>query len=1264
MQYILPECDSPICFEVYPEVTAEKDREAITLLARRGLDITNGPILRAQLFGGKQGTDMLLFIVVHHMVVDLVSWRIMLEEVELQLSSAPPNTPDGQAPLFASYPQTVPFLAWSELQSQMAQQLVPARALPSYHPVPAADFAFWGIPASRNVYADVKETRMSLGETITQNVLYDCHLSLRTEPVDIFLAAIFVSFKRAFPDRPMPAVFNEGHGREPWDHQLDLSRTVGWFTTMFPVCVGEISGANDVADVVRRVKDWRRGSASNGFQYFSTKYLSEAGRGVFGNDIPAEIMFNYEGRYQALEKQASLLKPESWTAGEALADQAPQLQRFCLFEISAAILPDGELHFTSAWNTRARHQGRIALWLTSLLPAAVGKIAATLTLSEPQFTLSDLQQAGVSEYSEADAITRSVLTIPGVESVDDVEDIYPGSPMQDSLALSQSKADDGAYEIEFTWEVTSGGGESSPDVERLVAAWADTVAQHAALRTVVLEAIAGTTLAGMLLQVVLRHHRPQFALLQARCSQHARELLSSYPSYRERGVLLDKKPPHRLLVCSTLDGRVFVRLQINHIVFDGMSTTPLLRDLSRAYGERSQKAGGPGSRPGRRTAFADFIRYVRDQPRRESSVAYWKSFLGGAQPCMFPTLIDTALRGGAEEANRKGARGTVPVRVPLEPAELHGALFKLEVTLPTLFQVVWALVLRMYTTSTQSVFGYLVSGRDAPIDGIEAAVGSFLAMLVGFVDFEQVGKQHDVAHILKRVQQQSAESISHQAVSLAEIQSGLNVSGNSLLFNSGLSFVPMLSKHAQLSQGAALIFDHVSTSDPTEFDLSLIVETGEHNGGIALHLDYRASAIGDGHAANIAETITHVLSEVIRSPFRTADEIANVSRQDMDRILGWNKALIDPLDVCIHDIFASKVSEHPDKEAVYSWDGSLSYKELDDLSTRLAKHLVELGVVPEKMVPVCFEKSMWAVVAILGVLKAGGCFVLLDPSHPDTRLWGIVDEVEASILLCSPSTNVSKGLTAAAEARARKMGILEIEPAMIDSLPALQGSGSGTAVCTSVRPENSMYVVYTSGTTGTPKGIVCSHRAVATGLGKHAEACGMLWIGAGLRSLQFASYSFDASIGDILTTILAGGCICMPCEDDRNPADVAAFIARSRVNWAGITPSFASLLHPPSVPTLRVLCMAGEPLPASQVDAWVDRVKLINMYGPSECTIACVANQHVTRQTPASNIGRGYRAATWIVDENNHTRLRPVGAIGELLIEGPVLARGYLKRPE
>ncbi|KAF4334510.1 non-ribosomal peptide synthetase [Fusarium beomiforme] len=1253
MQRILAECENSLAFEYFPDVIGSKQREAIMLRARESLDIERGPLLRAQLFDGQGDQGMILFIVSHHLIVDLVSWRVMIEEVEESLALSNTNgrlIERGEALSLRSSQLSLSFLAWSELQHEAAKEMIPDRTIPPVSSVPGPDFSYWGISPGRNVYRDVVEKRVSLGNVTTKNVLYECHEALQTEPVDVFLAAILLSFKRAFPERPTPPIFDEGHGREPWNSSLDVSRTVGWFTTMFPIYVSNIS-TGDVIDTVRRVKDFRKGTAENGFQYFSTKYLHEEGRKLFKDHIPAEIMFNYEGRYQSLERDQSLLMAEDWSAGEALSDSAPELQRFCIFELSAAVLTDGELHFTMAWNSRARYQERISLWLTRLLPAVIDEIVTYLMLEKRQFTLSDLDQTGLSSYSDLDTLMASVLTIPGIDSIEGVEDIYCGSPMQNSLALSQSRTEDDAYEIDLTWEVIDTRQENSiVDANRLMAAWNDVVGRHAALRTVFLEA---STPSGnnMIHQVVLKKFRPHTILIHAQDSSTALERLANSQSYKKKSLLVDKIPPHLLTICSTAQGRTFVRFQVNHIIFDGSSIFPLLQDLSRAYKSnwelRTEWSWNP---------MADFIRYVRDEKRRSDDLAYWTSYLARARPCYFPALKDEKATGSS---HFKQDRSSVQVPLTFDAYQLRQFLAEMGVTVPTLVQLVWALVLRMYTADSQVMFGYLASGRDAPVDNIDQAVGPFIAVLFHVLDFYEDGEV-SIAEMLQRVHDRSAQSISHQSCSLAEIQGALGVPGKSLLFNSGISFMPKWTREMQLQKGSALVFEQIASHDPTEFDISLIVEFGGDVEGLSIYIDYRTATIGHTHAANAAASFDYLLSQITLDPSIPLNRISGISTRDFQQISNWNQQLTPQLDKCLHDMFTERAIKHPEREAVSSWDGSMSYGQLHDLSSRLANYLIRLGIGPEKMVPLCFEKSMWTIVTVLAVLKAGGCFVLLDPAHPESRIWGIIEEIEGSILLCSPLTNKSKKLETSAQVNGLQVLVLEIKSSFINSLP-LPNSESPRA---SVSPDDAAYVVFTSGTTGTPKGVVVTHRAIVAGLDDLGRAAGMAAMGPETRTLQFASYAFDASIGDIFCTLQVGGCVCVMSEDNRSPADLTDFIQRSRATYAGITPSFASLLDPSTVPSLRVLCLSGEALSASQIEAWSGHVKIINMYGPTEATVACIAKSEVSKTTAASNIGRAFRGVTWIVDENNHDQLRPVGAPGELLIEGPILAREYLKRPQ
>ncbi|CAI6312177.1 unnamed protein product [Periconia digitata] len=1258
MQHIAPAPDAGFKLEIVSEDLSRKDQKRRMLEARRSLNLFNGPIVRAQLFKGPAEKGSLLFIVAHHIVIDLVSWRVIVEELEqsiaflIQNSEAVPSALQNQS-------QSIPFFAWAELQRQYSQRLSPTQTLPYGLLVPDVDFSFWGISPSQNVYNDVREVRACLDPTLTSKLLHDCHSALRTEPVDVLLASIFISFSKVFPEHGFPAVFNESHGREPWNDQIDISQTVGWFTVVSPILLENVNSEFHL-DVVRRVKDWRRAMPDKGFQYFSSKYLTQEGRSAYKNHLPAEILFNYEGRYQSLEKKDAILKPESWTAGEELDDMGLDLQRFCLFELSAAVLSDGILHLTGAWNSKAKHQTRISSWLEHVLPSVIHDVVGSMLNANEELTLDDVGERSTMDYSEIDSMTQATLAIPSVENLSDVETILDGSPMQDSLALSQLKlANLDAYEVDFTWEVSAAhteGVRQPIDSKQLLSAWHETVAAHSTLRTIFLESESATG-SDMVYQIVLKEHIPCSVLLKAENSEDALEQLRSYTAYKDEGLFADKRVPHRFLICSTNDMRTFVRLQINHIVFDGMSQMPLLQSLSSAYSKRAVSLHRP------RNTFADFLNYIRQPGRRDRSLSYWKDYLDGAKPCLFPHLSDTSMaRESSKLEKSQRCQALVPLEIKL--SELQRVATDLQVTIPTIVHLAWALVLRLYTGENQAVFGYLASGRDAPIDGIEEAVGPFIAMLVCYVNFGR-NLNTTLPEFMKNIHESSAEAIAHQGTSLAEIQSTMSLPGNSLLFNSGVSFASRPSRQSQIDHGHDLIFETIVEKDPTEFDLSLFVDIDEPEGKIEMHFDFLSPAFESEHVKNVAGSLSHILSELVRDPHQSLRGMLKPSRRDFASLLQWNGPLITPLEKCAHEIFVERATTHASREAIYSWDGVMTYKQLHDASTRLGLHLSRNGVGPEDLIPVCFEKSLWTIVAMLAILKAGAAFVLLDPAHPEARLWNLVTELEASIVVCSPLTADSRGFKHRAAAEDRTVSVIEVGPGLDDALVGSElREPNNVSIPGLVKPDNLMYAVFTSGTTGTPKGTLITHRAFVTGLEDLASATCMTLLGPDTRCLQFASYSFDASIGDIFATIEVGGCICIPKEEDRSPVELTKFVAQSRATYAGFTPSFAALLDPSSIPTLKTLVLAGEPLSVPQVSTWASRLRLINMYGPTEATVACLAHSNVTLETGASNIGRGFRCATWIVDENDHNVLRPVGSIGELLIEGPILARGYLKRPE
>ncbi|KAK9778105.1 putative Carrier domain-containing protein [Seiridium cardinale] len=363
---------------------------------------------------------------------------------------------------------------------------------------------------------------------------------------------------------------------------------------------------------------------------------------------------------------------------------------------------------------------------------------------------------------------------------------------------------------------------------------------------------------------------------------------------------------------------------------------------------------------------------------------------------------------------------------------------------------------------------------------------------------------------------------------------------------------------------------------------------------------------------------------------------------DLHTIWQWNSMLPQTVNACVHQLICQRISY--DDQAVCAWDGDLTYRELDDLSSRLAASLIGLGAGPEVIIPLCFEKSMWMPVAMMAVMKAGGASCALDVTQPEGRLRSIVKQIKPTIIISSKS---SKGI---ADCLSGKAFVVTVDKESLERSPAALPAASQTIVT----PENSLYVVFTSGSTGAPKGVVITHSNFSSALVHQNERLGFK---RSTRTLDFASYAFDAAWYNTLHTLYAGACLCIPSEESRHN-DLNGAIHQLRPNFANLTPKLCAFLDTESLGLLGLIELAGETADAMQVNRLRETTAVRFAYGPAECSIlSTVSNETAS----CSNIGHGLGVRTWIVDSENDSLLAPLGSVGELWIEGPLVGQGYLR---
>jgi amino acid adenylation domain-containing protein/non-ribosomal peptide synthase protein (TIGR01720 family) len=1204
-QRILKDADFSFAFRVIqycdPDDMFQEVEETQT-----SLDVTQGPVLAVTFFEDSPA-DSKLFISVHHLVVDVISWGIIVQDLEDLLQGRPTLDNEG-----------ISFQRWCRLQLDYVRENKDVGSLP-IEDAPASDLNFWGMEDKPNLHGDVVTEEIDFGSTATGELLQLANGPLNPDIVDIILAALLFSFTHTFSSRKsIPCIFNEGHGRESWDSSIDLSRTVGWFTTLSPVHLPSDSITGDKSDFLQCVswiKALRRRTPGKGMPYFAQRLLTWEGSEKYRHHWPMEIAFNYLGQHSDSKNSKKALQLVNGT-GQSInsaSDIGPEVPRFSLIEISAVIV-EGSMNISFSYNKSMKRQGSIRQWIADCKEVICDTLLNS-THSKSLPSLADFRLLPLS-YHGIEKVGQS-LQKAGIESFENIEDIYPCSSMQHGILLSQLK-DSNTYSYRAIFEVQPPTTDRQLDVQKLATAWQSVIDRHAALRAVFIDGVHESSLMD---QVVLKSFPANIQIIED-SDENAREALSKLPELNfKNGSQL-----HRLSICRTTSGRVLCRFDISNAVADGTSMPIIFRDLSRAYMELAPITA-------EQPKYSDFIAHLSSKPK-EKSVAYWKNYLAGSEPCLFPSLVD--------EQNREKGLGS-EILVLKDNANIQELCKSMGITMSALFQFIWALVLRTYTGSDEICFGYISSGRDIPVENIQEAVGAFINMLVYKIHLTD---DLPLIKALKKTQGDFIKSMEHQAVSLAEVQHTLGLA-DTPLFNTAFTFQRRGALEADST--ASLSFESFDSHDPSEYKIAVNIEMMESV--TEVHFSYWKDYLSDAQVKNLADTFEQIMKNITEAavPDRTIGNIDCFGSLSYQNVSDWNSVFPQGVDRCVHEMIEEQARNRPElAQAVEAWDGKFTYQELNYHTSRLAKVLLTHGVGPEVIVPLCFEKSAWAIVAQIAVLKAGGAFVSLDPSHPEDRLKSLIEDVNGHVILSSAQQydKISKIFH----------NTIKVDANALARLPKVE-----YPIRSPVKPSNTAYVIFTSGSTGKPKGTVIEHGQFCTGALAHGKA---LHMNSETRSYQFANYTFDASILDILTVLVLGGCICVPSPEERMN-DIAGSIVRLRANWMCITPSVASTLKPESISTMKVIAMGGEKMTPGAIDKWSKSVCLVEAYGPSECSVVCAAGDKVTQSGEIVNfdpavIGRAIGSRSWIVDQRNYNRLVPVGAIGELVIEGHIVGRGYL----
>ena len=555
----------------------------------------------------------------------------------------------------------------------------------------------------------------------------------------------------------------------------------------------------------------------------------------------------------------------------------------------------------------------------------------------------------------------------------------------------------------------------------------------------------------------------------------------------------------------------------------------------------------------------------------------------------------------------------------------------------------WALVTGRMTSSDDVVFGVALPGRSTQVIGINEKTTPRSVIIPVRM---KLARDQRVADYLEAVQMQAMHMMLLEQTELQRISKTCLVGQQSCI----QTLLIIRPSHIDSTQDGS----QPQKSHP----YALVLEFHLGSGRIVARASFDSRTIDTRRVQELLEALDFTIHQLCGTDSeQTLADIHIVTNHDVEAIWKWNGTVPAPAERCVHEMIEERARIQPHAPAVRAWDGDLTYSELDQLATELAGHLTSLGVRSDILVPLCFEKSMWATVAMLGVLKAGGGFVFLDSSLPVQRLRSLVQQIKAGLVLASPSTQplsarLGQHVVPISSDFFQNLCNQTTEHPLTPSLstPGLRASS----------PSSVLYVVFTSGSTGTPKGVEITHQNVASAVRHQAE---LFEFTTQSRIFDFAAYSYDVSISTAIATLATGGCLCVPSDQDRR-SNLPGSIALLGANVVVLTPSIARLLSPEEIPKVQLIILVGEALSPRDIQPWWNKVRFIHRYGVSECPAASTINSGACSVEEAARIGKGAGLVTWVVDQENHDYLLPVGAVGELLLEGPLVSQGYLGDPE
>lgn len=1225
-QVCMPVSDEPVFGIADLSATPAADlRSAIEAEASRwqaSLNLADGPLIRVVLLKLGEGRNDRLLIVVHHLVIDGVSWRVLLEDLQLAYERiAAEGSPD--LPV-----KTASFKQWAERLSAHADSCRLQEELGYWLEGTAAESARLPVdhPEGENTEASSDKLVAVLDEANTRALLKDVPQVYRTQINDALLAALTPTLCEWTGGNRI-AIDLEGHGREDLFEDLDISRTLGWFTSVFPFVLHGEAGAGPT-EVLVSVKERMRLLPNRGIGYGLLRYLArrpDIAR-LAGRPAPL-ISFNYLGQLDAAFPEDALLGFANEPIGPH--EDVRSVRPYEL-EIDCEVR-DGRLAVVWRYSRARYRRETIAALAQSYLDHLRALIRACLAGPE--------QALSAADFPLASLIPAELAKLPYPASA--VEDIYPLTPLQEGLLFhTLMLPGSGIYIMQDSFSLVG-----RIDVEVFREAWQRVVDRHTILRTSVLWECSGRPH-----QIVHREARLPFEYFDwSGCGEPEQKarLDALLAGELREGFDLARPPLMRIRLIHFGEDRYHCIRSYHHILMDAWCDSLILSDFKSCY--FALLRGKPLPK-GPTRIYRDYVAWLQRQDQSQAE-RFWRRYLEGfTDPT--PLVVDRPV----DEAERSGAEvGDVATRLSAEDTEkLHALARQYRLTPNTFAQAAWALVLARYSGRRDVLYGVTVAGRPAHLPGIEEVIGLFINTLPLRVS---VNPEWTVLHLLQVLLQQNLELRQYEYAPLVDIQSWSEIPKGVPMFRHLFVFENAPVDSGLIADTEELRITEVLDRTHTNYPITVMAVPGEQ---LHLQITYETDRFEPAVAQRLVEHFKSALEQMIRNPLVRVGELSLPTADERRQLLAdWNRTGRDFGEADFVARFERQAARTPERVAVSSGSARLTYAELDERANRIARSLRVRGIGPDTVVGLLDERGIDFPAMILGVFKAGAAYLPLEPEHPDARLADIIRGSRAALIITREVYRPRLETLLGAEDRPAIATCAELE-----SRPSTGGLAAGG------NDRNLAYIIYTSGSTGTPKGAMVERRGMLNNLLTKIPALGLTESDI---IAQTASQCFDISVWQFLTALLCGAEVRIyPDEVARNPERLLRAVAEDGVTILESVPSLIRAMldfDGVELPRLRWLLPTGEAFPPEHCRLWMDRyphVGLLNAYGPAECSDD--VTYHRIEEVPETNqasmpIGRPvdnmeiYLLDPWLNPV-------PVGVPGELCVAGVGVGRGYLDRPD